>query len=751
VHKCRSLRGLRFALGFLVSSLAASQAHAGDGKPRVAVMDFTSPGVPADLAALGYGLQSMITTDLAQVSTLVVVERARLQEVQKELRLSHSKSVDPATAARLGKLAGATHLVVGTFAVVAKQMRLDGRLVDVANGKVVVAASAEGERDAFFELEKTLVKKFLAAMDLKVTAKERGEVAKIHTTDFEAFRQYAIGVRLSDDKKYDEAIAAMKTALKKDEEFRLARVALSEYERMAAELRGRADTIDTDALNQRRVERQGEAVERRKVIAKLLTIAQESDPKARLRRAAAAYILSCAFDDFSHGSLDYWGLEDHFAMHRMAESLASRYYADALALWPKLSPNVHCLSQIGPSRPRHMADFEQDFSAIMGRLSPSLKYMQRTPEAGRLLHLDVHGEADLVDQFQRLGMKLDPPVDWQREMLERRARMWHALLDFGQSSMLLKKAADLPEDGGQRGRDPELLRRYADQIENNGKLASALGPVAADSPLRELVRAAAYPERHRVAFAGPQLVSPKDLVRLQKQLAEQPASTLTWAREMSDDYVLVGRSPVWAVGLKGWTGPRRDQRRAEELRYFSQPSKRVRSTLFVVDGLTKKDMTLSCDFGFAKPTDFQPSTFGGPAKIDPSLRPEIFLVFGARCVDCQSKPDPSTGSWTYGEQPTEAWALALRRDRAELVKLTLRSLHRNMRDEDEITPLASQPVGLGDGERASVAMQVQGNRLTVTVNGKFTAFPVPPETEPGFYGVLLRGPGFAALQGLKSP
>jgi hypothetical protein len=43
--------------------------------------------------------------------------------------------------------------------------------------------------------------------------------------------------------------------------------------------------------------------------------------------------------------------------------------------------------------------------------------MLRTHEAARLLHLDVHGEADLVDRFYDMGMKLDPPIDWQRALV----------------------------------------------------------------------------------------------------------------------------------------------------------------------------------------------------------------------------------------------------------------------------------------------------------------------------------------------
>lgn len=64
-----------------------------------------------------------------------------------------------------------------------------------------------------------------------------------------------------------------------------------------------------------------------------------------------------------------------------------------------------------------MATFDQEFKEISGRMSPEFRYMLRTHEAARLLHLDVHGEADLVDRFYDMGMKLDPPIDWQRALV----------------------------------------------------------------------------------------------------------------------------------------------------------------------------------------------------------------------------------------------------------------------------------------------------------------------------------------------
>lgn len=733
---------------WLAAAASASAAAVG-AKPRVAVMDFTSPGAPADLAALGSGLQSMITTDLAQVSTLTVVERARLQEVEKELRLSRSKAVDPSTAAKVGKLAGATHLVVGTFQVAGKQMRLDGRLVEVANGKVALAASAEGEKDAFFELEKTLVSKLIAAMDVKVTAKERGEVAKIHTTDFEAFRQYAIGVRLSDDANYQDAIQAMRTALKKDEEFRLARVAITEYERLAAELRARADAITANEVDQHRLKLQGAAAEKRQIIDKLFAIARDPDAKARFRRAAATYMLSCAFGSFATGQLDYWGLEDSFANRRTRESLATRYYADALVLWPKVHLHVHCLSQIGPDRPRALASFDQEFKEISERMRPDLKYLLRTREAASLLRLDVRGEADLADRFYELGMKLDPPIDWQRHMLENRAKMRHALLDFEQSTRLLKRAADLPEGqthytDGHSG----LLRRYADAIEANGRLAAFFAALPASSPLREYARAMEDPDRSRLDYTTVRAIDTKDLSHFQQHPEALPRN-LTARRKLSDGFVLIGNSPVWAVGSSAWTGARSDPRRSDELRYFNRSAKRIRSTFFVFEGSPRRDPGFSIHLDFSKPADFQPSELGGAEPDDPSVRPEVFLVFAARCVDCGRQPDPGTGSWKYEDQPMEAWALALERNRSQLVKLAIHSLHGRKSADDRVEVKATQPVGTGDAARAAVALRVHGSNVTLTAGGKSASFQLPSEVDPGFYGVLARGPGFVSLQALQ--
>jgi TolB-like protein len=206
-------------------------AHAATEKAplRVAVMDFTPASTAAEFEPLGAGLQSMITTDLGELPTFVLVERARLKDIQAELHLSQTGAVDKATAAKIGSLAGASHLLVGSFTVVGGKMRIDARLFSVASGEVALSEKMEGAQSSFFELEQKLVRKIVDSVGVKLGRKEKADLAKPQTTDFEAFEKFSQGIALADDKKGPEAIAAMQAAVAKDPNFALAATKLSQF------------------------------------------------------------------------------------------------------------------------------------------------------------------------------------------------------------------------------------------------------------------------------------------------------------------------------------------------------------------------------------------------------------------------------------------------------------------------------------------------------------------------------------------
>jgi TolB-like protein len=203
---------------------------------RVAIMEFTPAATAPELSVLGAGLQSMITTDLGQLPAIVLVERARLQDIAKELQLGQSGLVDKQTAAKIGGLAGASHLLVGSFTVVGGKMRLDARLFAVASGEIVLSEKIDGAQSAFFELEKQLVVKLVDSVGVKLQRKQKIDLAKPATTDFEAFQKYSQGLVAFDEHKLEDAVAAMQAAVARDPNFTLAATKLAEYQALLPSL-----------------------------------------------------------------------------------------------------------------------------------------------------------------------------------------------------------------------------------------------------------------------------------------------------------------------------------------------------------------------------------------------------------------------------------------------------------------------------------------------------------------------------------
>lgn len=200
---------------------------------RVAVMDFvTATGSGPEWEALGVGLQSMIVTDLGELPAVQLVERARLKDLTAELKLQQSDAIDKLTASKLGALAGASHLLVGTVTVAGGKMRIDARLFAVQTGDIVLSEKAEGAQTAFFELEKTLVKKVVDTVGVRLNKKERAELGKPETTNLDAFTKFSQGLAYADQKRGPEAIAAMTAAVAADGSFALAVTKLREITAM---------------------------------------------------------------------------------------------------------------------------------------------------------------------------------------------------------------------------------------------------------------------------------------------------------------------------------------------------------------------------------------------------------------------------------------------------------------------------------------------------------------------------------------
>lgn len=147
-------------LGMLVvvSCIITFPSHAQTAsKIRVAILYFENNAAEKSLVPLSKGLCDMMISDFSNASRFSVVERNKLEEVFKELKLGQTRSFDSATTARIGKLLGAEYLVFGSYFEFLGRFRIDARIVKVETGQITASVGVTGKVDEFDFLEKKIV------------------------------------------------------------------------------------------------------------------------------------------------------------------------------------------------------------------------------------------------------------------------------------------------------------------------------------------------------------------------------------------------------------------------------------------------------------------------------------------------------------------------------------------------------------------------------------------------------------------
>lgn len=125
----------------------------GGGMPTVAVLYFQNHSQKnEELDGFAKGMLPMVVESLQKTQKYNVVERDRLDAVLAELKLEKDGVVDAAAAAKVGKMLGASQLVMGSVLQAFGKYRIDARMVDVETGGVVQTASAMGSSDQMFDL-----------------------------------------------------------------------------------------------------------------------------------------------------------------------------------------------------------------------------------------------------------------------------------------------------------------------------------------------------------------------------------------------------------------------------------------------------------------------------------------------------------------------------------------------------------------------------------------------------------------------
>jgi len=94
----------------------------------------TTHGAMADMGSL---ITARIMETLGRSGRCQIVERQKLLLALEELKLGSSNLADEGTRLQIGRIVGASQMVIGAYQIIGPVVRLDLRLVDVASGRVL--------------------------------------------------------------------------------------------------------------------------------------------------------------------------------------------------------------------------------------------------------------------------------------------------------------------------------------------------------------------------------------------------------------------------------------------------------------------------------------------------------------------------------------------------------------------------------------------------------------------------------------
>jgi len=210
-----------------------------DMRPTVAVLPFVNSAIGAsnaELAPLSKGIADLLITELAQNSGIRVVERENLDKMLAEQNLARDGRVEEATAARIGKLLGAKHMVTGSFITdKSGRMVLTLKSIDSETGRIEWTTTQPGRTEEFL----SLVAKAAAAANsgLKLPAltpqarqTSEAKAEKQKKVPFQAVMLYSRAIAAQDAGKKSEAIELFNQTIAKFPEFDDAKKAKAKLE-----------------------------------------------------------------------------------------------------------------------------------------------------------------------------------------------------------------------------------------------------------------------------------------------------------------------------------------------------------------------------------------------------------------------------------------------------------------------------------------------------------------------------------------
>jgi len=720
---------------------------------RVAVVPFDNGGAE-EFSGLSVGLQSMVTTDLSQANAVTVVERAKIADLLAELRLAKDGVIDPATAAEIGKLTGATHVVAGSFTVVGDTMRLDARLADVQSGEVAVATEMSGEKEAFFELEKELVKKLLAELGAALSPKERAAVGRLHTADFDSFRRFGEGLELFDADRYQEAVSVLESVSASDPQFSLASMSLEDVRDVQARAERKAQAAAIASAEEDFAVRRESARADAEILRGVRAIAADPARHWEERATANLMLVSLTGAQMRGGRLrELEAATDRWALHRLGERAYQAYWAELFPRAPEFFPAYSEPRQLNRSLEFSVEAYVAKNREVWftgahesHRLSSCSKALSGVDDGvlemlwvSRIRQLELHEQlldsaADCLEVEKRVAGLLEVANSYAKEGRYRK------------SSALLKRLTDLSTE-------ERMLNRVAIEAKNNAKKLEELESFPVGSVHREAL-ALRMPMRGSATAKG---------LRARPERALSDVHYYVRSALPIQAPIFVGGVPMWSIprdhSTQLVTGARSARDVTGSLRHYVDTRKfgaygvkhSDRPTVLVMGGVPRTAMTAAITLDFEPAADWWPPQFREtPPGWEPLAdRPTAGLLLALREIEAAPLCDPADPT-QMTPVPTTALGVLIRE--GELIVAELEESYpepdsctrspNQLRDLEIVRVLGRQKIDTA--AKVKLSARLQGTQLIATAGQKKLVVELERE-RGGFAGLFADGEGYVEL------
>ncbi|MDO8734540.1 MAG: CsgG/HfaB family protein [Elusimicrobiota bacterium] len=116
-------------------------------KGTIAVLNFKNNSPNKNWNYIESAVAEIFTSNLAGNSDFRVVEREKLNKILEEQKLNQSGIVDEVAAVKIGKILGATEIVLGSITQLGKTIVISARLIKVETGEIYAGETVNGEKE----------------------------------------------------------------------------------------------------------------------------------------------------------------------------------------------------------------------------------------------------------------------------------------------------------------------------------------------------------------------------------------------------------------------------------------------------------------------------------------------------------------------------------------------------------------------------------------------------------------------------